>query len=279
MRARRVPCRSARVVALSLTAALSAATAAGVAAGNASAATTGSPTSTTATTATTAGSTTSTTNPTPPPPDTSAGSASSHLTVADEWVAKAVTAEENLGSVRIEGKVTQGKNVIVLDLLVNGDGEGGGVLVQQGNVIKIERVGTLLYLNAPKRFWSTHATAAQTKTYGGKWIDVSALDSRFVSFDQFLNAADLVHAVFRGYATPLTVGTPTTFGRHKVVVVKDAATSNGTRTTGLMYIGTASPHDVYKIVDDAPGQKSTLVFNTYGKAVALTVPPAPINVS
>ena len=45
-----------------------------------------------------------------------------------------------------------------------------------------------------------------------------------------------------------------------------------------MYIGTTSPHDVYKIVDDTPDQTSTLVFNNYGKAVPLTVPPEPINV-
>jgi hypothetical protein len=194
-------------------------------------------------------------------------------------VVKAITAEEHLGSVRIEGKVTQGKSVIVLDLLVNGDGEGGGVFVQQGNIIKIERVGTLLYLNAPKRFWSTHASADQTATYGGKWIELSALDSRFASFDQFLDAADLVDSLFRGDTAPLTVSKPTTFGHHKVVVVKDTATSHGTRSTGLVYIGTASPHDVYKIVDDAPHQQSTLVFNNYGKAVPLTVPAEPINAS
>ncbi len=192
---------------------------------------------------------------------------------------KAVAAEENVGSVRIEGRVTQGKSVIVLDLLVNGDGEGGGVLVQQGNVIKIERIGTLLYLNAPTRFWSAHASAAQTRAYGGKWIDVSALDGRFESFDQFLDAAAVVASVFRGYTAPLRVSKPTTFAHHKVVVVQDTLNVNGTRGTGLMYIGTASPHDVYKVVDNTTDQTSTLVFNNYGKAVALTVPPDSVNLS
>ncbi len=100
-----------------------------------------------------------------------------------------------------------------------------------------------------------------------------------MSFDQFLDAADVVNAVFRGDSAPLTVSKPTTFGGHKVVVVKDTATNTGKRSTGLMYVGTASPHYVYKIVDDTPDQTSTLVFTNYGKPVPLTVPPEPINVS
>ena len=46
-------------------------------------------------------------------------------------------------------------------------------------------------------------TKSQTKSYGGKWIEVSALDSRFQSFDHFLDAGDLVSAVFQGHTTPL----------------------------------------------------------------------------
>jgi hypothetical protein len=228
-----------------------------------SAATTGSPSTTTASTARSATSTT-TTAPTSP---------------ADQWVLNAIAAEEKVGSVRIEGKVVQGKSVIVLDLLVNGDGEGGGVFVQQGNAIKIERVGTLLYFNAPTQYWKTHASAAQTKAYGGKWIELPAADTRFLSFDEFLDAADLVDAAFQGHTTPLTVGKPTTFAGHKVVVVKETVTTKGKKSTGTMYIATASPHYVYKIVNNSTGESSVLVFNHYGKAVALTVPPEAINVS
>lgn len=232
-------------------------------AATASATTTGSPSTTIATTAE-APTTTSTTAPVSP---------------ADQLVLNAITAEEKLGSVRIEGKVTQGKRVIVLDLLVNGDGEGGGVFVQQGNVIKVERVGTLLYFDVPKRYWAARSSAAQTKAYGGKWIELPANDTSFVSFDEFLDAADLADAAFQGATTPLTEGKPTTFAGHRVVVVKDTVTTKGKRVTGSMYIATASPHYVYKIVDETSGETSTLVFNHYGKAVTLAVPPEAINVS
>jgi hypothetical protein len=232
-------------------------------AASASATTTGSPATTTPTTAQ-APTATSTTAPASP---------------ADRLVLNAITAEERLGSVHIEGKVTQGKRVIVLDLLVNGDGEGGGVFVQQGNVIKVERVGTLLYFNAPKRYWAARSSAAETKAYGGKWIELPANDTSFVSFDEFLDAADLADAAFHGATAPLTVGKPTTFAGHRVVVVKDTVTTKGKRLTGSMYIATASPHYVYKIVDETSGETSTLVFNHYGKAVTLAVPPEAINVS
>jgi hypothetical protein len=200
-------------------------------------------------------------------------------TLADKWVLKAVAAEQHFGSVQVAGKITQGKSQILLELLVNADGEGGGEFVQQGNLIKIERVGPLLYFNAPTKFWATHATAAQTKTYGGKWIEFSAVDPRFTSFDQFLDAADLVVAAFQGHTAPLTVSRPTTFAGHKVVVVKDTVTNDGKKSTGLMYIAAKGPALVYKIVDDTPGDVSTVVFDHYGKGATLTVPPNAINLS
>jgi len=212
-------------------------------------------------------------------PAGAATTAATKTTPAEKWVLNAITDEQKLGSVHVDGKITQGKSVILLDLLVNGDGEGGGDFVQQGNLIKIERVGPLLYFNAPKKFWSTHATATETKEYGGKWLEFSAVDSRFTSFDQFLDAADLVSAVFQGHTTPLTVSRPTTFGGHKVVIVKDTVTKSGKKSMGLMYIAAKGPAYVYKIVNDTPGEVSTIVFTHYGKGVTLAVPPNAINLT
>jgi hypothetical protein len=231
---------------------------------SASAATTAT-TATTGTTGTATGTGTDTGNP--------------KFSTPDQWVLGAIAAQEKLGSVRVDGKVTEGRSQILLDLLVNGDGEGGGVFIEDGNAIKIERVGTLLYLDAPKKFWAAHATAAQTKTYGGKWLALDATDTRFASFDQFLDPTALVAAAFRGHTTPLTMGKPTTFAGHKVVAVRDSSEANGKTTTETMYIGSASPHDVYKIVDDTPSEAGTIVFSHYGKAVPLTVPPEPLDLT
>jgi hypothetical protein len=243
---------------------------AGAATTGAAATTTAVPPVTTATTPTTAATNASTVTTTTFP----AGA-----TAADKWVIRAITAEQKFGSVHVVGKITQGKSQIVLELLVNSDGEGGGEFVQDGNLIKIERVGPLLYFNAPTKFWRTHATAAQAKTYGGKWIEFSAVDSRFTSFDQFLSAADLVVAAFQGHTAPLTVSKPTTFAGHKVVIVKDTVTTKGKKSTGLMYIAAKGPALVYKIVDNTPGDVSTVVFQHYGKGVTLTVPPNAINLT
>ena len=232
------------------------------------ASTTGPPATTSATAATT-----TTTAP------TTATAPATALTPADKWVVNAIAAEQKFGSVHVVGKITEGKSQIVLELLVNSDGEGGGEFVQNGNLIKIERVGPLLYFNAPSKFWATHATAAQTKTYGGKWIEFSAVDARFTSFDQFLDAAALVVAAFEGHTAPLSVSRPTTFAGHKVVIVKDTVTNNGKRSTGLMYIAAKGSPLVYKIVDDTPGDVSTVVFDHYGSGVTLTVPPNAINLS
>jgi hypothetical protein len=201
------------------------------------------------------------------------------MSQADKWLLKAIDHEAKIGSVRIDGKIQENKTVIYLDLVVNADGEGGGTFIQNGFNIQLERVGTLLYFNAPKKYWQKTATAAQANTYGGKWLEISALDARFVSFDQFLDADDLVFAAFEGHSTPLTMGKPTTIAGHKVVVVQETVVSNGKRATGSMYIGSTGEPIVYKIVNDSPGSKSTIVFSHYGKAVSLTVPPNAINLT
>jgi hypothetical protein len=200
-------------------------------------------------------------------------------TPTDAWLRKAVAAETKVGSVHIHGHIAQGKTGIVLSLLVNGDGEGGGSFTQEGSTIQLKRVGTLLYFNAPTKYWASHANATQTKAYGGKWIVVSALDSRFQSFDQFLNAGDLAAAVFQGYTKPLTVSKPTTLNGHKVVVVSDTATAKGKRSSVRMYISATGRPYVLKIVDQGPTQTTTLAFSSYGMPVAITTPPEPINLT
>jgi hypothetical protein len=220
-----------------------------------------------------ASTTTTTTTTAPGSPATAAPSA------ADRWLIEAIGTQREVGSVRIAGKITQGKSVTTLSLQVNGDGEGGGVFQELGNQIRVERVGSLLYFNAPKKFWARSATAAQTAAYGGKWLEFSALDARVASFDQFLNSADVVTAAFEGHTRPLTVSRPTTFAGHKVVIVKDTVTTKGKKSTGLMYVAANGPAYVYKIVDDTPGEVGTLVFSHYGKAVALTVPSKAIKLS
>ena len=184
-----------------------------------------------------------------------------------------------MGSARITGTIVQGKTKIVLSLLVNGDGEGGGSFTQDGSQIRLKHVGTLLYFNAPKKYWSEHATKAQTKEYGGKWIEVSALDTRFQSFDQFLDAGDLTASVFQGYTHRLTVSKPTTLNGHKVVIVSDTASAKGKTSSVKMYIAAAGKPYVLKIIDKGSTQSTTLNFTSYGKAASISTPPEPIKLS
>jgi hypothetical protein len=220
-----------------------------------------------------------TTTTTKAPPATTTTVAGHVPSPADRYLLKAIGDEAKFGSVRIDGKINQGKSPIYLDLAVNADGEGGGTFIQDGFNIQLERVGPILYFNAPKKYWQKKASAAQANLYGGKWLEISALDARFVSFDQFLDADDLVFAAFEGHSTPLSVGKPRTYQGHKVVIVKETVVTNGKRATGYMYIAAKGPALVYKIINDTPGDKSTIVFSHYGKAITLSVPPNAINLT
>jgi hypothetical protein len=200
-------------------------------------------------------------------------------TAADTWLLKALGTEAQLGSVRIRGSVTHGKTSISLSLVVNGDGDGGGTFVESGSTIHLERVGPLLYFDAPKKFWASHGGTQEAARYGGHWIGVSALDARFTSFDQFLNAEDLVTAAFEGHPTPLTVSAPRTFEGHRVVIVGDTFFTNGQVTVARLDVSTGSKALVYELVDDTPTGDATIVFSHYGQPVSVTAPPKPINVA
>ena len=221
----------------------------------------------------------STTTTKPAAGTTTTTAAGAHASPADEWLLKAIGAEGKIGSVRVDGKITQGGKPIYLDLQVNADGEGGGTFVQNGYNIQLERVGPILYFNAPKKYWQSVSSATEAKEYGGRWLEISAVDERFVSFDQFLDADDLVFAAFEGHTAPLSVSKPTTYQGHKVVIVKDSVVSGGKKSTGYMYIAAKGKPIVYKIVNDTPGDVSTIVFSHYGKAVSLAVPPNAINLT
>jgi hypothetical protein len=201
-------------------------------------------------------------------------------TPTDSWLKRAVAAEAGLGSVHVSGDIVQGKNNIVLSLLVNGDGEGGGSFTENGSRIQLKRVGPLLYFNAPARYWAkSHADAAQVKEYGGRWLEISALDTKFQSFDQFLDAGDLAAAVFQGYSKALTVSKPTTVNGQKVVILSDTATAKGKHSSVKMSIVATGPPYVVRIVDKGPTQSTTLNFSSYGKAVSIDTPPEPINLT
>jgi hypothetical protein len=194
-------------------------------------------------------------------------------------VLKAIATERLMGSVHLDGTIKQGKSVVSLHLVLDGDGDGAGQFTQGGTPIKLSHTGQLLYFNAPKKFWASHASKAEATKYGGRWLKFSSLDPNLASFDRFLNASDLVSATFMGHQTPLTLSQPTTFDHHKVVVVKDVSTTDGRTVTSTMDIASTGQAFVYRIVDKSPGALSTLVLSKYGKAVKIMAPSHALNLT
>jgi hypothetical protein len=231
----------------------------------------GAPTTTTAppaTTTTTAPPPTTTTTA-PEPPLTGAASLAWH---------RAIATEAALGSVHIKGSIHQGSEVIDFTLLVNGDGEGGGTFAEEGSTFQLERVATMIYFNASKRFWTAHGSTSQAAKFAGKWIQVSALNSQFASFDQFLNAGDLASSVFRGYTAPLSMKRTRWHGR-RVERISDqtTGTSSSAASAAAMYVAAQGRPYVVAITYHTPSETGSINFSRYGRAVSISVPPEPIS--
>jgi hypothetical protein len=203
------------------------------------------------------------------------------VTAADTWLIRAIGAEEKVGSVRVTAVETKGKDRQTISLLVNGDGEGSGTFTQGGGTTNMKLVGALIYIEAPYSYWKAHSTAEQAKAFGGKWIEVSALDTRFEAFDEFFNPEELTQAVFEGHANPLTLSKPkATLMGHKVVVVSEVVKdSKGRKSSGQMYIAATGNPVALRIIDKSPGMTTTITFSHYGKAVSINIPPEPINLT
>jgi hypothetical protein len=202
------------------------------------------------------------------------------VSAADTWLIKAIGAAAKVGSVRITATEAKGKTKQAISLLVNGDGEGSGTFIQGGSTIRMELVGPLLYFNAPTKYWAAHSTSQQAQAYGGKWIEVSALDPRFTAFDEFFNPETLVAAVFQGHSVPLKLAKPTaTLLNHKVVIVSESVRTNGKKSSGQMWIQSSGTPRPLQIIDKSPGMMTTITFSHYGKAVSISTPPEPINLT
>jgi hypothetical protein len=93
---------------------------------------------------------------------------SAENSAATTLVLRAISTETQVGSVHLDGTIKQGKARISMHLVLNGNGDGTGQFTQAGSPIKVTRTGQLLYLNAPKKFWASHASKAETDAYGGK---------------------------------------------------------------------------------------------------------------
>ncbi len=74
-------------------------------------------------------------------------------------------------SVRINGRVNQGSKVATFDLTTFANGSYAGTVTMNGSTVRLVRIGTTDYLEAPKSFYESQgASAAVAQLLDGKWV-------------------------------------------------------------------------------------------------------------
>jgi hypothetical protein len=197
---------------------------------------------------------------------------------ASALVAKAIAASESARSVRVSGKVSQGKETITLNVQASNDAKGQGSIGINGAVADVIRLGSRIYFSADKAFWTENGGAAAATLFDGRWVFTQATSNDGKSLAEFMDLTSLLHQVFGGDLATAEF----TLGKNTTVNGVAVATINGKVATGAsggtLYVArTGKPYVIELKGNGGTSGNSSLLFSAYNQSVNPVAPKNSIN--
>jgi len=147
-------------------------------------------------------------------------------------------------SVHVAARFLDGKDKVAINLKMTDAGKVFGLLVLNGDRVRIRRLGSTLYFKADYEFWLRNADAATGQALGDKWIMVKQgfsadLDQFFELTDMDALVADTMSLSATGQqklklVPGIQVGTRSTVG------LSDESTEN-TEEAQTLYVAASDP--------------------------------------
>jgi hypothetical protein len=197
---------------------------------------------------------------------------------ANSLVAKAIAASEAAQSVRVSGKVSQGKETISLNVQASNDAKGQGSIGINGAVANVIRLGARIYFSANKSFWTENGGAAAASLFDGKWVFTKATSSDGQSLAEFMDLTSLLHEVFGGNlsSAKFTVGKNTTVNGVAVSTINGRSSKGASE--GTLYVArSGKPYVIELKGSGASSGNGSLIFSAYNQSVNPVAPKNAIN--
>ncbi|MCL7365249.1 MULTISPECIES: hypothetical protein [Streptomyces] len=183
---------------------------------------------------------------------------------ADKIHAKAATAAEAAGTVRLHGTVEAGGNTYTLDMRLKADG-GTGSVAAQGTTFGLLRVGEQLFLKADATFWSHgDGDAKAADKLAGKYVKVPQSDPVYKKFSGFTDKDVLLDGLLTLH------GTVKTDGRHEQAGVRTIRITGDEGAGGSLDVSLEGTPYPLRLV--RAGSAGTIGFSDWNKDFALEQP-------
>ncbi|MFI8948683.1 hypothetical protein ACIGO6_19480 [Streptomyces sp. NPDC053750] len=183
---------------------------------------------------------------------------------ADKIHAKARTAAESAGAVRLHGTVAAGGNTYTLDMRLKPDG-GTGSVAAEGTTFGLLRVGEQLFLKADAGFWSNDGgDAAAAEKLAGKYVKVPQRDPAYQKFSGFTDKDVLLGDLLSLH------GTVATDGRHEQAGVRTIRITGDEGAGGSLDVSLEGTPYPLRLV--RAGSAGTIGFSDWNKDFALKEP-------
>ena len=189
---------------------------------------------------------------------------------AAQIFADGVAAMRQAKDFHVAGHVTQGKQVIALNLTMSPNGGGGSVGVL-GATIQMVVTSKYVYMKADSKSWTalTHS-ASVAQLVANRWLKAPVTNSQFASFAQLSFSNKFLNQVASQGSPFSKLGLSSWDGR-SAIVLKDAQGSN-------VYIAAYGAHYVLGVSGATSGAKGSLSFTDFGTAPMPAVPTTAITI-
>jgi hypothetical protein len=187
---------------------------------------------------------------------------------ADQILADAQKAFLSARSVRLTGKVVQGKQAIVVDMRISHDGGAQGSISRGNTKVGLIRIGDKLWLRG-RAFWSQTVDAPVASRIGDRWVLVppTAAGEGASSIDALTQLNGVVAQVLTPRSA-IVKGSRTTVRGVRAIALDDE------RGLGTLYVAVDGPAYPLRIAPKSTGTATgqRLDFAEYNDELSVTAP-------
>jgi hypothetical protein len=184
---------------------------------------------------------------------------------AKQIVADAGKAAKAASSVRMTGSIPGPKGSLSVDLQVAKPSSATGTINLEGTKVRIVRIGSTVYVNGDRAFWTKLLGPGAAKRFAGHWLKTSASQPNFAGFARLTDINQFFKGAVQSHGALEKKGT-TTYKGQQVIAIVDAG--NG----GTFYVAAKGQPYPVAILAGSGSSKGAIQFTDWNAKVSAVAP-------